>query len=437
MNELISSLLLSTILVLVALYLGYLLYDQYKRSEAFSEFQHLELVGLQKRSERFLSESRLLASDNKDAWQGFRKFEIIERTEEDAGKQICSFYLKPHDGGKVPLYRPGQFLTFQLKVPDPVTPNKFKNVVRCYSLSDSPGKETYRVSIKRCPPPRDKPELPRGLSSNYFHEELKNAMSVDVRAPSGSFYLQTQSERPVVLIGGGVGLTPMVSMLNYLVETKSEREVWFFYGVVNDNDHIWREHFNAIRSDDNNNINIVVCYSNPAEDNVLRTAINQHGDYDFAGRIGIDLFKEKLATNNEGQIQGNNYEFYMCGPPPMMNSVVEALEDWGVPEDDIHYEAFGPASVGKKEILSEPIDIEFTRSGKTLSWDGSHDSLLVLAESAEISIPFACRAGNCGMCSTALVEGKVKYKKSPGAQVEKNSFLPCCSSPTGPMKVDA
>ena len=175
-------------------------------------------------------------------WSGLRKFRIRDKIQD--GGDICSFYLVPHDGKALPPFAPGQYLTFNLRLPD-----RDKPLVRCYSLSDSPFQtDYYRVSIKRQGPPPREPEAPPGLGSYYFHDELNTGDIVDVKAPSGNFFLDLSKHGPVVLIGGGVGLTPMLSMLNAICESGSQRETWLFYGVRNGDEHIVREHLEALEA---------------------------------------------------------------------------------------------------------------------------------------------------------------------------------------------
>ncbi len=377
----------------------------------------IELISDRRRIERERSEL---------SWNGFRKFEIQQKNIEAEG--VCSFYLHPHDGKSLPPFEPGQFLTFNLPIPGEPKP-----IVRCYSLSDSPNHpDYYRVSIKRVPPPRDKPELPSGRSSNFFHDQLNVGDIVDVKAPSGHFYLDTSSHSPVVLIGGGVGLTPVLSMLNTIVEQGSKRETHFFYGVVNGADHAFPEHLNTLAKE-NENIHLHVCYSNPAEGDV----VGEHFQHD--GRVSIDLFKEVLDSSN--------YDYYLCGPPPMMNSLVSGLEEWGVPEKNIHFEAFGPASVkkttdaGTKDgdaASGQTFNVTFARSNKKLQWSADSGSILELAEAnAIVNIDSGCRAGNCGSCLTAVKEGEVNYLNEPGSAPEDGSCHACIAVPKSDVVIDA
>ncbi len=178
-------------------------------------------------------------------WAGKRKFRIVEKRVENKCGDICSFYLQPHDGGELPPFLPGQFLTFELPISDQPAP-----VIRCYSLSDSPSRlDRYRVTIKRLSPPPDAGEtVPGGLSSTYFHANLKEGDVVDVQAPKGGFVLDLQSERPVVLIGGGVGLTPVLSMLKALDDAGSHREVHFFHAARSGDDIVLCDEFGRLPS---------------------------------------------------------------------------------------------------------------------------------------------------------------------------------------------
>ncbi|MFQ5785581.1 MAG: 2Fe-2S iron-sulfur cluster-binding protein [Alphaproteobacteria bacterium] len=371
----------------------------------------------------------LLQSDRADrerselSWNGNRKFYIDRKVEE--AKDICSFYLKPHDDKPLAPFLPGQYLTFQLKIPGQAKP-----LVRCYSLSDTPTNlDHYRVTIKRLDPPPKKPDAPPGLSSNYFHRELKEGAILDVRAPAGHFHLDQTAEKPVVLIGGGVGLTPVWSMLNTICALGSRRETWFFYGVTNRTDHAMYERMKEIRRD-HDNVRIVVCYSRPTE------SCTQGSDYDHQGFVSVELFRKLLPSNN--------YEFYICGPPPMMQAVTNDLKEWGVPDGDVHFEAFGPATIKRTSpakpaqdaAASDGIEVVFARSDKILTWKPERGSLLDFAEENGISIDYGCRAGNCGTCVTAVKEGEVTYLSEPGAEPDKGSCLTCIAVPRSRLVLD-
>ena len=355
------------------------------------------------------------------SWNGFRKFKVVSKVEETS--DITSFYLAPHDGKELPEFLPGQFLTFQIPVPTQPHP-----VIRCYSLSDSPfHPERYRVSIKRVPAPRNEPTAPPGLVSNYFHDFLNENDIVDIKAPSGHFHLSMTKKFPVVLLAGGVGITPLLSMLNAITEMGSQREVWFFLGVRNKKDHVMKEHLEMVARE-NENVRLRVFYSAPGETDVLDE------DYHVKGRVNVENLKTILPSSN--------FDYYICAPPPMVKDLRKDLAEWGVPEKNIHFEAFGPATV--KGCKAEPgkasgvkINIQFEKSGKTLVWDSKSESLLDFAELNGISIDSGCRAGNCGTCLTAIKHGKVELVGEPGSEPEAGSCLTCISIPKEDLTLDA
>jgi ferredoxin-NADP reductase len=360
-----------------------------------------------------------------NSWNGKRKFRIARRVYENPAKDICSFYLVPHDQRPLPPFRPGQFLTFELPIPGQAKP-----VVRCYSLSEGPHvRDSYRVTIKKLPPPpKAPPGTPPGLSSSFFHDALAEGAIVEVMAPAGEFYLDEASNRPVVLIAGGVGLTPVLAMLNTLVASGSNREIWFFYGVRHQGEHAMFEHLKRVDAE-NPNVRIVVCYSDPTE------SCREGEHYTRKGFVSVELMKSVLPSNN--------YEFYICGPPPMMQMITKDLQGWGVPDADIRFEAFGPASVPKPPAPppgAEPAQgfaIEFARSKKTVQWAPGAGTLLELGEANGIVMNSGCRAGNCGTCLTAIKAGDVVYQNRPGRTPEAGSCLVCIATPKGAMVLDA
>jgi len=367
-------------------------------------------------------------------WKGLRNFTVARKVFEDPAELVCSFYLKPTDGGPLPDYKPGQFLTFQLTVRDPMTDGP-KNIVRCYSLSDAPGNEYYRVSIKRALAPPNNPDAPPGLSSNHFHDNVNEGDVLAVKPPSGQFFMEPGNS-PVVLIAGGIGITPMLSMLNTTIKRESNREVWLFYGVRNSFDHAMKAHFEVLASV-HANFHLHVCYSDPLAEDKLGT------DYQHAGFVDIALLRQTLSF----QI----HDFYICGPRPMMEALVPALEEWGVPDQHIHYESFGPASItrssrkatttpdhaGEPVEAQGPVNVTFAKSGKTIAWDGSDDTLLDFAEKHGIDVDSGCRAGGCGSCQTRIKSGEVAYIQAPDYEVDEGSCLMCVSRPKNDLTVEA
>jgi len=363
-------------------------------------------------------------------WEGFREFRVARKVFEDEGHSICSFHLVPADDRALPSFKPGQFLTFRLDARDADT-GEHKEIVRCYSLSDRPGLDHYRISVKRAPPPASSPDLPPGLSSNQLHDTVQEGDVLAARAPGGHFFLEFGSG-PIVLIAGGIGVTPMLSMLNLSVLNESSREIWFFYGVRNSTEHIMKEHLETLARE-HPNFQLHVCYSKPLPGDV------EGSDYQHEGHVDITLLRLTLSLAP--------YDFYVCGPRPMMETLVPALADWGVPDQKIHYEAFGPASLSglanrqsgaeERGPTSESITVTFSRSGKSVIWDQSSESLLDLAEKNNVDVSAGCRAGGCGSCQTTIEEGKVDYLQAPDFDPDPGCCLLCISRPKRDLTLSA
>jgi hypothetical protein len=363
-------------------------------------------------------------------WIGFRAFKVVQRVTEDAARQICSFHLEPEDHLPLPTFKPGQFLTFRLDVPK-ADGSGIEQIARCYSLSDAHLSHHYRVSIKRVPPPL-RSGLPPGRSSNFFHDHVPVGTTLQVRAPSGHFYLEPGSS-PIVLIAGGIGITPMFSMLNWCQAHQPEREVWFFYGVRNGQEAAFAAHLNAIAAA-NPNVHLRVCLSDPRSEDQLGKSFHHRG------RVDVDLFRMELPLKP--------YHYYICGPTPMMETLVPALEDWGVPDSHIHFEAFGPASIKRRKpepgpaemVATEPagdITVTFAKSGKRAQWSHQSGTLLEFAEAQGIAIDSGCRAGGCGTCQTSIRSGEVAYRQSPDFDPEPGSCLMCVCMPKTHVTLEA
>jgi ferredoxin-NADP reductase len=366
------------------------------------------------------------ASAFPSAWAGYKEFVVQRRTPEDRNGDVCSFHLVPADGARLPAFRPGRYLTFKLEIPYGEG-GSTKTVVRCYSLSDRPRSDLYRVSIKRVPAPPGRTELPCGTASNHFHDRIREGTRLAVRAPSGHFHLIEDGDLPIVLIAGGIGITPMLSILNALAHWADPREVWLFYGVRNGTEHIMKEHLETLR-DTHPGFHLRVVYANPSEEDIPGI------DYHHRGYIDIRLLQEVL---NLGR-----YEFYVCGPPAMMEALVPALETAGVPTSNIHYESFGPASLNRGQTSAQtqaksPVTVRFGKSGTSVSWDPSaSESLLELAEDQGIRVDSGCRAGSCGCCETRIEAGEVLYRQQPDADVRPGHCLLCIATPTTNLTLD-
>ena len=360
------------------------------------------------------------------AWNGYRKFTVSRKVEEC--EDTYSFYLTPHNGRPLPPFKPGQYLTFELHPPGAAKP-----LVRCYSLSDGAlSDDHYRVTIKRALPPANDPDIPPGVISSYFSDTVREGDILNVKAPSGRFFLDVEVDRPVVLISGGIGITPMLAMARHLTHINDTREIYFFFGCRNSRDHMLHDEVIELQKA-NPNMRLHICYSRPLENDILGET------YHHEGRVTNELMKAILPSSN--------YEYYLCGPGPFMETLVNGLYEWGVPKKDVKFEAFGPATVKSGPQESKPrteahdqveMPIEFARSGKTISWDSDMENLLVFAERSGITtIEGGCRAGSCGSCLVAIKQGTVEYVMEPGTAPEEGTCLSCICRPKGRMILDA
>ena len=431
---------------IVLVYVVYVLSSDVGQRRGTLRVLHHAVAEARERAEAECQETQRRRKQTELSWIGYRKFEVEQKIFENENRSICSFYLVPHDKRPLPDFRPGQFLTFELDIrPDIREPGagrpsmalghfvqdrQHKPTVRCYSLSDRPNPNSYRVTIKRIPSAPTNPEAPPGLTSNFFHEHVEERDILNVKAPSGNFFLDVSSERPVVLIGGGVGVTPVLSMLNAIVASGSKRETWFFYGVCNGKEQIAKEHFANIARE-HENVHLHLCYSQPLDGDLLGK------DYHHTEYVSVGLFKRLLPSSN--------YQFYLCGPPSMMTDIYEDLTAWGVPQDHIKFEAFGPATVrkaraslpGMERALAVQSTVTFSKSGKSCEWTNDETVLLELAEANGVIIDSGCRVGNCNTCLTAIKEGGVTYIREPDTMPEEGSCLTCIAIPNGDLVLDA
>ena len=372
----------------------------------------------------------LLAAPTAGAWSGLRAFKVVARAFEDPAKTQCSYYLAPVDGAALPAFKPGQFLTFSLEVPGSEG-REAKTITRCYSLSDCPAPDQYRVTIKRVLAPTGKPALAPGVSSNYFHDDVHEGDILQLRAPSGHFHIDDLSQAPVVLIAGGIGITPMMSMLRWCVQHQPQRPVHLFYGLRNSTEHAFKADLKDLAKSAPQvqvqvHVHVHVVYSKPLATDT------QPDDFQHVGHIDIELLKRSLPHGA--------YQFYVCGPPAMMESVVPALSQWGVATPDIHFEAFGPASVRLPETplaTQAPVEVRFARSGRTLTWNGTESNLLDFAEKHGIAVESGCRSGSCGSCLTTLVSGSVTYANLPDHEIAVGQCLLCVGKPQSALTLGA
>ena len=351
---------------------------------------------------------------------GLVPYRVLERTEESS--VITSFRFAPVKGGPVPAFKPGQYLT--LRLPD--------GQLRTYTVSSSPdASDSYRISVKREPSPPDRPDVPPGYGSGHLHDVVMQGHVIEVLEPRGAFVLDEASTRPVVLLSGGVGLTPMVSMLHRLATT--DRKVHFIHSCEDSKVHAHRTEVLQLAKS-TATIGIHFVYRTPSSDDVSAKRC------DSVGVVDRKLLQTLLPLDD--------YDFYLCGPPGFMKAMYATLLSLGVPKARIKYEFFGPATVLEPDApavqaplapVSQPVvanevggtEIVFARSGKTAQWGDFKGTLLDFAEQQGLTPEFSCRAGICNSCECNLIEGVVSYDEQPLDPPADGKVLICLARPAG------
>ncbi|MCR8980034.1 NO-inducible flavohemoprotein [Brevibacillus laterosporus] len=258
------------------------------------------------------------AEQQQGGWEGFRAFKVDRKVKES--DVITSFYLVPQDGEAIALFEPGQYVSVKVDIP-----GEENTHIRQYSLSDAPGKPYYRISVKR---EDSKQDQPAGKVSVYLHEQVEQGDVLLLSAPAGDFVLDQKDDRPVVLISGGVGLTPLVSMLNTLVETNPNRQVTFIHAAQNGQVHAMREHVEELARQ-HSQLSVHWCYDNPTDLDRATKAFHKEGYVDL--------------STLEQMVPSKDASFYFCGPTPFMKALNQTLKEYQIAEADIHFEFFGPA----------------------------------------------------------------------------------------------
>ncbi|GAA0116179.1 FAD-binding oxidoreductase [Clostridium senegalense] len=249
-------------------------------------------------------------SEKPMAWNGFKEFIVIKKIREN--NDVISFYFKPKDKSKLLKHKPGQFFTIKLNSED----EKYKDEIRTYSLSMMPNEEFYRISVKK---------VPSGLISNYLHDKVEVGDIIYGMVPMGLFTInENNKEKPLILISGGIGITPLISML--YEEVKIRKQIFFVQAIQNSDVETFKDEMKEIMKS-RDNVRNIVFYSNPKDDDSLGK------DYDFKGRVDYNWIKNNLPLNGD---------FYFCGPPPFMKGIYRALKELGVKEEYINFEFFGP-----------------------------------------------------------------------------------------------
>jgi len=270
-------------------------------------------------------------------WNGYREL-VIERKQRESDI-VTSFYLRPADGGELPVFKPGQYIT--VKIDHPTTPTSPRN----YSLSDRPGTGHFRISVKR--EPTLAPSAPEGLISNYLHDHVHEGDQLQIGPPCGEFTLEpsTVNGWPIVLLAGGIGVTPLLSMLKHLAHYGVDVPIYFVHAARNSSVHALDDEIREIASA-HANVHAHFRYDAPLEDDLPR------GRCDSTGLVDMTFLREFVPTRDA--------DFYFCGPKPFMAGLYHGLKDWGVDEANIRFEFFGP----RQDIVTVPTAATAENSGR-------------------------------------------------------------------------
>jgi len=346
------------------------------------------------------------------SWPGFRSFVICKTNQESV--DVRSFLFAPADGQPLPDFSPGQHIAIRLFPGTGGSP-----VIRMYSLCGPNDHACYRIAVRR---------EKLGAGSNYIHDHLRVGDTVELSAPGGSFTLSGE-DRPVVLLSAGVGVTPVLAMLCELARQATKREVWWIYSTQNRKHHSFFEEAKdfgrlipAFHS--------TVIYSRPTDQDRLGE------DYDLVGHLTPDLL--------EGCNISKSAEYYICGPAPYLKDMLSFLVLAGVPEGQVHYEAFGGAGMaigGKPPHLPAVNDgtgpvVTFVKSNISFQWQDRCPSLLDAAEACDVPVSWSCRSGVCHRCESSLLGGDVAYSPQPLDPAAQGNVLICCARPLSDVQLD-
>lgn len=299
-------------------------------------------------------------------------------------------------------FKAGQFLTLRVRADG-------RDHVRCYSISSSPDARGHlEITVKR-----------HGLVSGTLHATVRPGSLLSVRAPAGAFVYPSDDERPLVLIAGGVGITPLMSMLRHALDSEPTRPVVLLYSVRTPQDVVFGEE---------------IAWLNRRHAQfraVVAVTAGEAAEGQFPGRINETLVRATVPDLGHSVCQ-------LCGPPQMIADVTSLLVSLGVQRSQIHNEVFEAAvaaSAGQsartqpsRPTVGSAYELQFTRSGIATTV-GPEQSVLEASEECGAEIPSLCRAGVCGTCRTRVLKGDVDCTSQIlDEQDRQDGFILACVS---------
>lgn len=252
-------------------------------------------------------------------WDGFKTFHVMRKERESS--IITSLYLTPQDGSALPAFKAGQYITIRMPTPNGST------TMRNYSLSDKPGNDYFRISVKRETPPEA--NTPAGYVSNMLHDSVNVGDTVELSAPCGEFFFDPSEHhaRPLVLLAAGIGITPLMSILLTALDAHKNRDIFLIHGCLDTDVQPFKSTLDKL-AQTHSNLHIHYRYSD------MKPADIQNAAHSSTGFVDAALI--------ESIIPGRDADYYFCGPKIFMVNIYHQLLDWGIPASQVHFEFFGP-----------------------------------------------------------------------------------------------
>ena len=251
----------------------------------------------------------------KGGWTGWRPFVVKEKVVESS--EITSFYLYPADQGPVADFKPGQYISLRMFLPE-------LNLLqpRQYSISCAPNGIYYRISVKR----ERGSDHPDGLISNRLHQVIQPGDCVDLSSPSGVFVLQEDSPKTKVFISGGVGQTPLMAMLESVIKQESIPQVQWIHGCRGTEVHAFKDRVAALTQEYNN-----------VKQHIFYEGVSDQSTGIYGGWVDLAQIEKEILAQEA--------EYYICGPRGFIEKHYRYLIEQKVDPATIFFEEFGPASV--------------------------------------------------------------------------------------------
>ncbi len=334
--------------------------------------------------------------------------------------EVKTFRMVACHGGGIPFsYLPGQFLTITMPIVEGEKP-----IRRSYTISSSPTQGYYcEITVKR---------EDQGAGSRYLHDTVKEGDMLEVQAPSGKFVFTGKEADSIVLIAGGVGITPMMSITRALTDMEWPGDIYFLVACRDPEHFIFSEELKRLQ-ERHPNLHVFVAMSR----------IEKDVEGAHRGRLSKELLAEWVPDLGSKWI-------HICGAPRMMDSTKEMLAELGVPIENIHSENFGSqqkprakAAERKKAAPSEmqqtAATVSFATSGKSIQLLPD-ETILEASERAGVDIDYSCRTGMCGVCTVKLQSGEVTMEVEDGLEPDDKAagmVLACQAKSNGDVVVEA